>query len=43
MSKMMVLVSPPKSYLNVLFYCFDFKKSNSALPNSTLYTLSRII
>jgi hypothetical protein len=37
--KIMALVGPPKLHLNVLFYCFDFKKSNSALPNSTLYTL----
>jgi hypothetical protein len=36
---MTTISSPPKQYLVVLFYCFDFKKSNSALPNSILYTL----
>jgi hypothetical protein len=33
------LSKPPKRTLAVLFFCFDFKKSNSTLPNSILYTL----
>ena len=37
------LFGPPKLSLVVLFDYFDFKCSNSTLPNSTLYTLINII
>jgi len=40
----MTLVGPPKLHLNVLFYIVLIsKKSNSALPNSTLYTLIKTL
>jgi len=37
--KMVPSFGPPKWCFNVLFDCFDFKKPNSALPNSILCTL----
>ncbi len=36
---MMLSIGPPKLFLIVWIGYFDFENPNSALPNSTLYTL----